>query len=62
MHRRRRGWRRHTASVDVRGPAGRARAIRAALAGGWDPEAFAAAAAAGNPFAAQTGKAASPPG
>jgi hypothetical protein len=61
--RRRRTWRRCAAAaaaaagttsvVDLRGPAGRARAIRAALAGGWDQAAFTAAVAAGNPFSDQ---------
>ncbi|HEX2805318.1 MAG TPA: hypothetical protein VHN80_04025, partial [Kineosporiaceae bacterium] len=36
-----------------RGPAGRARAIRAALAAGWDEAAFTAAVAAGDPFCRQ---------
>jgi hypothetical protein len=53
MHARGRGRRRHTAATDLRGPAGRARAIRAALARGFDPAALAAALAAGDPFAAQ---------
>jgi hypothetical protein len=53
MHGRGRGWRRHTATTDLRGPAGRARALRAALAHGWDPDALAAALAAGDPFATQ---------
>jgi hypothetical protein len=53
MHRRGRGWRRHTGTADLRGPAGRARAIRAALAAGWDEAAFTAAVAAGDPFGRQ---------
>jgi hypothetical protein len=53
MHARGRGRRRHTAATDLRGPAGRARALRAALANGWDPDALAAALAAGDPFASQ---------
>src|SRR5450756_1846421 len=53
MHRRGRGWRRHTGTADPRGPAGRARAIRAALAAGWDEAAFTAAVAAGDPFCRQ---------
>jgi hypothetical protein len=53
MHRRGRGYRRHTSVVDVRGPAGRARAIRAALADGWDQAAFRAAIAVGDPFTGQ---------
>jgi hypothetical protein len=53
MHARGRGRRRHTARTDLRGPAGRARALRAALRGGWDPDALAAALAAGDSFAAQ---------
>src|SRR5450759_3548171 len=53
MHRRGRGWRRHTGTADLRGPAGRARAIRAALAAGWDEAAFTAAVAAGDPFCRQ---------
>ena len=53
MHRRGRGWRRHTGRTDLRGPAGRARVIRAALYDGWDATAFAAAVAAGDPFRCQ---------
>ncbi len=53
MHARGRGRRRHTAATDLRGPAGRARALRAALAGGWDPHALAAAISTGDPFATQ---------
>jgi hypothetical protein len=53
MHARGRGRRRHTATTDLRGPAGRARALRAALARGWDPTALAAAISAGDPFAGQ---------
>jgi hypothetical protein len=53
MHARGRGRRRHTAATDLRGPAGRARALRTALASGWDAAAFAAALLAGDPFAAQ---------
>jgi HNH endonuclease len=53
MHRRGRGRRRHTSVVDLRGPTGRARAIRAALSDGWDEAAFSTAAAAGNPFSRQ---------
>jgi len=53
MHRRGRGWRRHTARTDLRGPAGRARAIRAALRDGWDLAAFTTAVAAGDPFTDQ---------
>jgi hypothetical protein len=53
MHRRGRGRRRHTGRSDLRGAAGRPRAIRAALADGWDPAAFATAVAAGDPFGAQ---------
>jgi len=48
-----RGRRRHTGRRDLRGAAGRPRAIRAALADGWDPAAFATAVAAGDPFGAQ---------
>lgn len=40
-------------TVDLRGPTGRARAIRAALTGGWDQAAFLAAIAAGGPFIGQ---------
>ena len=53
MHRRGRGRRRHTSVVDLRGPTGRARAIRAALSDGWDEAAFNTAVAAGNPFSRQ---------
>jgi len=53
VHHRGRGHRRHTATVDVRGAAGRARAIRAALSDGWDEAAFTAAIAAGDPFTGQ---------
>lgn len=53
MHHRGRGYRRHTAAVDLRGTAGRARAIRAALVDGWDQAAFQAAVAAGDPFTDQ---------
>ena len=53
MHRSGRGRRGYTSVVDLRGPAGRARAIRAALAGGWDQTAFTAAVTAGNPFSDQ---------
>jgi hypothetical protein len=53
MHRRGRGWRRCTARTDLRGPAGWARAIRAALADGWNVSAFATAVAAGDPFTRQ---------
>ncbi len=53
MHHRGRSYRRHTSIVDLRGPAGRARAIRAALAGGWDQAAFLVAVAVGDPFNGQ---------
>jgi len=53
MHRRGRGWRRHTGRTDLRGPAGRARAIRAALGEGWNLAAYATAVAAGDPFPGQ---------
>ncbi len=53
MHHRGRSYRRHTSVVDRRGPAGRARAIRAALAGGWDQPAFVVAVAVGDPFNGQ---------
>lgn len=53
LHRRGRRGRRHTSVVDLRGPAGRARAIRAALAGGWDQAAYTTAVTAGNPYADQ---------
>ncbi|MEP6463811.1 MAG: HNH endonuclease [Frankiaceae bacterium] len=53
MHRSGRGARGYTSVVDLRGPAGRARAIRAALADGWNQAAFTAASAAGNPYADQ---------
>ena len=53
MHARGRRGRRHTAAVDLRGPAGRARAIRVALAEGWDEDAFSAALAAGDPRSRQ---------
>jgi HNH endonuclease len=53
MHRRGRGWRRHTGRTDRRGPAGRARAIRAALREGWNLAAYATAVAAGDPFPGQ---------
>ena len=53
MHARGRRGRRHASAVDLRGPAGRARAIRTALTDGWDEARFTAAVAAGDPFAAQ---------
>ena len=53
MHLRGRAWRRHTGSTDVRGAAGRARAIRAALADGWHETALRAALDAGDPYADQ---------
>ncbi len=53
MHHRGRSYRRHTSIVDLRGPAGRARAIRAALAGGWDQAAFLVAVAVGDAFNGQ---------
>lgn len=53
MYARGRGRRRHTAATDLRGPAGRARAIRAALAGGWDEIGFNVAVDTGDPFSQQ---------
>lgn len=49
MVRRGRSLRRRRSTLDTRGPAGRSRAIAAALRGGWDEAAFVAALAAGDP-------------
>jgi hypothetical protein len=49
MVRRGRSLRRQRSTLDTRGPAGRSRAIAAALRGGWDEGALASALAAGDP-------------
>ncbi len=43
----------HHGRADIRGPAGRARAIRAALAGGYHPDRLTAAITAGEPWRQQ---------